>query len=240
MVVLSGTSTNSPAPRARPTACGERPIRRVNTIDSDEALLHVKHQKLPNEKRFWSAMKNSRFSGKNVSNALRFTTAGSTSTCPKSGLNVALSIRSEVSEYLRSAPTRYFDSCSSANGSSGSRSATDSLWATTYGSSSRRPTPALGAEIPSRCPNRWGPPDWSWRQNDHIWISLLRLMSRVIWRPQVWSAPALNLSCENGILSSAVHPSSPTSVSALHTGSHDESPQSSSRRAPAGLIRKVT
>ena len=36
--------------------------------------------------------KNGRFSSKNTSNAERFTTAGSTSTCPKSGFTVAVSV----------------------------------------------------------------------------------------------------------------------------------------------------
>src|SRR5712691_8708604 len=50
-------------------------------------------------------MKNGRRSAKKVSNADRFTTAGSASTCPKSGLIVDVSVRPGVSAYLRSRPT---------------------------------------------------------------------------------------------------------------------------------------
>src|ERR1051325_4459721 len=64
-------------------------------------------------------MKNGRFSGKKVSKAVRFTTAGSTSTCPKSGLKVASRVRFEVSRYLRSAPARASVECWRENGSGG-------------------------------------------------------------------------------------------------------------------------
>ena len=50
-------------------------------------------------------MKNGRRSSKRVSNAVRFTTAGSTSTCPKSGFTVASSVMFDVSRYFRSTPT---------------------------------------------------------------------------------------------------------------------------------------
>ena len=49
-------------------------------------------------------MKNGRFSSKKVSNAVRFTTAGSTSTCPKSGLNAPTSVMPVPSPYSRSSP----------------------------------------------------------------------------------------------------------------------------------------
>ena len=52
------------------------------------------------------SMKKGRFSGKNVSKAERLSTAGSTSTCPKSGFNVASSVRADVSRSLRSSPAR--------------------------------------------------------------------------------------------------------------------------------------
>src|ERR1044071_1775735 len=48
--------------------------------------------------------KNGRFSGKKVSNAERLSTAGSTSTWPKSGLIVALSVRFDVTRSRRSRP----------------------------------------------------------------------------------------------------------------------------------------
>src|SRR5438093_1196210 len=49
--------------------------------------------------------KNGRRSEKNVSNPLRFTTAGSASTWPKSGLTVPVSVRPAPSLYFRSKPT---------------------------------------------------------------------------------------------------------------------------------------
>ena len=50
--------------------------------------------------------KNGRFSGKRVSNAVRFTSAGSASTWPKSGLIAVSSVRFGPSPILTSAPTR--------------------------------------------------------------------------------------------------------------------------------------
>ncbi len=76
-------------------------------------------------------MKNSRFSSKKVSMSLRFTTAGSTSAWPKSGLKVAFNVRSEVIRYLTSAPARREPSRSSVKGSSASTSAFVSIWAAT-------------------------------------------------------------------------------------------------------------
>jgi hypothetical protein len=60
--------------------------------------------------------KNGRFSSKNVSKAVRFTTAGSTSTCPKSGSTVAFRVRSLVTPYLRSTPAAPNGSLPSRNG----------------------------------------------------------------------------------------------------------------------------
>src|SRR3954468_13015626 len=54
----------------------------------------------------WPSRKNGLRSLKNDSKPDRFTCDGSASTCPKSGLIVASSVRFEVSPYLRSAPTR--------------------------------------------------------------------------------------------------------------------------------------
>ncbi len=50
------------------------------------------------------SVKNGRRSSKNVSNCVRFTTAGSTSTWPKSGLIAAFSVRLLDTPYLRSRP----------------------------------------------------------------------------------------------------------------------------------------
>ena len=51
------------------------------------------------------SVKKGRRSWKKVSKAERFTCDGSASTCPKSGLMVAVSVRSLVSPYFTSAPT---------------------------------------------------------------------------------------------------------------------------------------
>ena len=51
-----------------------------------------------------SSRKNGRFSGKNVSKTDRFSTAGSCSTCPKSGLNVADSVAPVPSPIRASSP----------------------------------------------------------------------------------------------------------------------------------------
>ena len=50
------------------------------------------------------SVKNGRFSSKYDSTSERFTTAGSTSTCPKSGFTVALSVRLFPTPARRSAP----------------------------------------------------------------------------------------------------------------------------------------
>jgi hypothetical protein len=64
------------------------------------------HDSSPNKKYPLPSTKKGRFSAKYVSNAVRFTTAGSTSTWPKSGLTEPVSVRFEVSKYLKSTPTR--------------------------------------------------------------------------------------------------------------------------------------
>ncbi len=56
------------------------------------------------EKMFEPSTKKGRRSGKKVSNAVRFTWAGSASTCPKSGLIVTSTVRSVVIPYFTSAP----------------------------------------------------------------------------------------------------------------------------------------
>ncbi len=63
---------------------------------------------MANRKMSIPSLKKGRFSVKKVSNAERFTTAGSASTWPKSGLIVAVSVRFEVTPTFRSAPIRAF------------------------------------------------------------------------------------------------------------------------------------
>src|SRR5213592_2024452 len=61
--------------------------------------------------------KNGRRSPRKVSNADRLTTAGSTSTWPKSGLTVALRVRLEVSSTRASTPMRPSHACAFWKGS---------------------------------------------------------------------------------------------------------------------------
>src|SRR3981081_2200652 len=63
---------------------------------------------MPPVEKYWEfETKNGRFSENVVSNTERLTTAGSTSTCPKSGFIVASSVRFEVRFILASPPTRF-------------------------------------------------------------------------------------------------------------------------------------
>jgi hypothetical protein len=102
MVVSWGASMNSKSWPPKPR-CGFRPIRRVwvKLYPFDELYVRIE----PKPKMLAPSTKNGRRSGKKVSNALRFTTAGSTSTWPKSGLKVALSVRLLVMPYFTSSPT---------------------------------------------------------------------------------------------------------------------------------------
>jgi hypothetical protein len=96
------------------------------------------------------SMKKGRFSSKNVSNAVRFTTAGSTSTCPKSGLMLPSSERLLLIRYFRSTPAPANARAPSLKGSPGAGS-TYSARLTTYGTSS---TVRCGVtpSSPWRCP----------------------------------------------------------------------------------------
>src|SRR5881628_765864 len=98
-------------------------------------LLQKLQLKLPKLNTCAPSTKNGRFSGKNVSNAERLSTAGSTSTCPKSGLIVASSVRFDVRLYLRSAPAFIFVWLELRYGSPG-WAYLNWLLETTYGSSS--------------------------------------------------------------------------------------------------------
>src|SRR5258706_12518312 len=86
-------------------------MERLDTLEQKKQL------KPPRPKYPAPSTKNGRFSSKNVSNADRLTTAGSTSTCPKSGFTVAFIVRFEVTRYIASPPTRPSSPCGSKNGS---------------------------------------------------------------------------------------------------------------------------
>src|SRR5947199_2524127 len=73
------------------------------------------------------SMKNGRFSWKNVSASLRFTTAGSTSTWPKSGFTVALRVRLGPSPMRASAPMPGVSFDPSLNGFPGVRDDSSAL-----------------------------------------------------------------------------------------------------------------
>jgi hypothetical protein len=82
-----------------------------------EKMLEQKWQlKSPKPNSPLPSTKKGRFSSKNVSYWLRFTTAGSTSTCPKSGLMVASRVSVLVSSAFTSPPTRQVDWCRSSKG----------------------------------------------------------------------------------------------------------------------------
>src|SRR6188474_385160 len=83
------------------------------------------------------SMKNGRRSWKNVSKAPRFTTAGSASTCPKSGLTVAVSDNAGVTAYFRSSPAERFGLKVFRNGLPSSPGCVTAV-ATVYGASSSR------------------------------------------------------------------------------------------------------
>ena len=113
MVVFSGTSAYRSAVSRIAAICGERPMRRVLSMLRLETFEQKKQLSPPNPKYPAPSTKNGRRSSRNVSNAERFTTAGSTSTWPKSGLTVALRVRLDVSNTRASAPTRPSIACGS-------------------------------------------------------------------------------------------------------------------------------
>ena len=80
--------------------------------------------------------KNGRRSEKNVSNAVRFTTAGSASTWPKSGLMVPVNVRPGVSAYFRSMPIDAFGFEADSSGLPSGRCRV--RFATVYGTISSR------------------------------------------------------------------------------------------------------
>src|SRR5438876_4085548 len=163
--------------------------------------------------------KNGRFSGKNVSNAERFSTAGSTSTCPKSGLIVALSVRFDVTRSRRSSPALGFGVPFVSKGVPASDAIDDDL-ALAYGINSTRDD-AFGMRSPTRCPKRDGPPASFLCQNDQSSSSSRRLMKRRTSRPHTCSGAREKRSWLYGILISAVHPSASMCVAASQIGSHD-------------------
>ena len=175
---------------------------------------------MPNRDRIWlPSVKNGRFSSKNVSEADRFTTAGSTSTCPKSGFTVASSVRLLATPYFTSTPVPANARLPSLNGLPGFGGATYSLRAVTYGSNSR----CLARGIPAS-PSRWGilearPLSLLGVMDTHD-SSPLRWTMRWALTPQVSTSACGKRSCENGIRISTVQPPSSRPTADSHTASH--------------------
>src|SRR5206468_12936003 len=186
---------------------------------SPSTLLQKWQLKLPKLNTCAPSTKNGRFSGKNVSNAERLSTAGSTSTWPKSGLNVALSVRFDVTRSRRSRPALGFGDPFVSKGVPASDAIDDDL-ALAYGISSRRDD-ADGMRSPTRWPKRDGPPASFLCQKDQSSSSSRRLMTRRTSRPHTCSGLREKRSWLYGILISAVHPSASMCVAASQIGSHD-------------------
>src|SRR5678815_381103 len=130
---------------------------------------------------FAPSRKNGRFSGKNVSNALRLTTAGSASTCPKSGFTVAVSVNDGVTAYLRSAPIDAPGSGVFCSGLPGCRGSV-STCATVYGTSSSR-FDALPILTPLSVPNDDTQPLALFEINGQVDVSFSRATCREIANP---------------------------------------------------------
>src|SRR5256885_1743178 len=140
-------------------------MRRVLSIERLETLEQKKQLSPPSPKYPAPSTKKGRRSWRKVSNAERFTTAGSTSTWPKSGLIVASSVKFDVSSDLMSRPTRAVCLLPSLNGSPAAAAVLFDF-AATYGKISRC-CGVFGMRMPSRCPKRDGPPFSSLPQYDH-------------------------------------------------------------------------
>src|SRR4051812_19646378 len=148
-------------------------------------------------------MKNGRRSLKNVSNAVRLTTAGSASTWPKSGLTVEVNVNPGVRAYFMSRPTAASPALADNSGLSPGR------WrvrlATVYGTSSSFFGDARIARPPSS-PNDETYPFALRASSGQVDVSLRRPIDRDTAKPNVSASLALKRSCENGIRNSADQP----------------------------------
>ena len=88
--------TRAPASIGTGLRFSSMPMRREKNSSTSRGV--------PNSKNPAFSRKNGRFSGKNRSNRVRLICSSSTSTCAKSVLNVASSVRLGVSPYLTSRP----------------------------------------------------------------------------------------------------------------------------------------
>src|SRR5439155_6074746 len=160
--------------------------------------------------------KNGRRSEKNVSKAVRLTTAGSASTCPKSGLIVVVSVRPGATAYFRSTPSAA--STADAFRSGLPPGACRVRLLTAYGTSSSRLGARLSVSAPSS-PNDETYPFALRARSGQVTVSLRRPISRTTARPTVFDSPGAKRSCENGIRNSAVQPSALRDTATFHTAS---------------------
>ena len=161
--------------------------------------------------------KNGRRSGKNVSKASRFTTAGSASTCPKSGFAVAVSVSPGVTAYFTSSPNEPPGSVELVSGLPMSTGCV-SILPTEYGRISNR----LGVPPilrPVRSPNCETNPFALRDSMGHDTVSASRPTSRITAKPTGPPDVLLKRSCENGMRNSAHQPSASFSTSTSHTAS---------------------
>src|SRR5438067_3860196 len=114
-------------------------------------------------------MKNGRRSEKNVSKADRLTTAGSASTCPKSGFTVPVNVKPVVRPYFTSSPNAPsgVDGLTSGLPLAGWRVSCDTM----YGSSSSR-LGVVRLDNPARSPNDDTNPVAARGNSGHVDVSL--------------------------------------------------------------------
>src|SRR5688572_15990907 len=167
-------------------------------------------------------MKKGRFSEKNVSNAERFTSAGSASTWPKSGLTAASSVRLGPSPILRSPPTRPLRFRPLSNGFCRSRLSFTVEAEATYGISSSRRA-GLMPRIPRSVPIHDDQPLSFFGTGIQKTSSLRDGDQKSKFNPHSCSSMGLKRSCEKGMRISAVHPVASTLADACHTGSNESS-----------------
>ncbi len=160
----------------------------------------------PNRLKAWDpSMKNGRFSSKYVSKTDRLTTAGSTSTWPKSGLTVASMVMLLLRPHFRSRPPAADWVRPSSKGLPAAAVPLNSPRAVMYGSSSR----CLRLPMPSNPPSSPASDTTAlsfFGMNAHHVSSFFRWTTRTAWKPHTWRSAAAKRNCENGIRISAIQP----------------------------------
>ena len=162
--------------------------------------------------------KNGRRSEKNVSKAERFTTAGSASTWPKSGLTVPVSVRPGRSAYFKSTPTDPFGSVVLVNGLPDSAGCVFTS-PRTYGTISSR-FGERSSRSPVSSPNDDTYPFALFASSGQVVVSFNRPILRTMANPKVDVSEGRYRSCEKGMRNSARQPRSPRETATSHTASH--------------------